>query len=457
MTTRPHPQNKAVEQALLGGLILHPSSLDDLEDLQHGDFYDAGHAALYALLCAMYRGGEVIDMVTVPERVARENAERYGGVGYVIALPDGCPSTTNLARYAGEVRADAARRRLISACYDASEAAYDGLTDPAEVSVQLRVALDAIGADAQDEHWKWFDTIVPEAMEAIARRVEYGETVGPATGFDCLDDQIGCLGRGDLVILAGRPSMGKTALALQIAEQVARQGIPVGVQSLEMERHQLIERALAGASGVPVHRIRHGGIGDADVVNLREWAGKLEGLPIAIDDTPGLPVEHIEARARRLDRVARQRGHVDGLGLLVVDYIQLMKITTRRGENRAQAVAEVSRSLKQLARAIDCPVLALSQLSRGLEMREDKRPKMSDLRDSGGLEQDADLILFVYREEVYNADTPDLGLAEVLIAKQRQGRSGAGSTVPLFFDGDGCRFSEYSEQFVDEWRQQRRK
>jgi len=437
---RAFPQAVEAERALLGGLIQRPDLLQEILVLLRPEhFYRHDHQQLYGLLLDMNERGDAIDMVTVPERVAREaNEERYGGVAYVVELPDYVPSTANLGHYAQTVRQKALLRALITTAHDLSDAAYE---QPDDVTTLLdRAAQEIVGLGQEGKRGEWVDIslVVDKELMRIEALGKRGDgVIGVATGFIDLDRMLAGLQPGDLVILAGRPSMGKTALALNIAQNAAVMGeVGVGIYSLEMSRQQLVDRMLCAHGMVDASKVRTGRLDVDDWERFLEASEILRKAPIHINDAPGLTIAEIRTHARRL---ATQ--HPD-LGLLVVDYIQLMS-SENPSQSRVQQVSDMSRGLKALAKDLNVPVLALSQLNRGVEQRQDKRPIMSDLRESGAIEQDADVILFIYRDEVYNPDTAERSVAEVIIAKQRNGPIGK---TRLVFQGQYTRFDNYAEE-----------
>jgi replicative DNA helicase len=437
---RAFPQALEAERALLGGLLQRPDLLADISALVRPvDFYRHDHQQLFKLLLEMNARGDAIDMVTVPERVAREESqERYGGVAYVVELPDHVPSTANLGHYAETVRQKAVLRALIATADQLSDAAYQ---QPDDVTGLLdRAAQEIVGLGQEGTHGDWvpISLVVDDELIRIEQLGERSDGVtGVATGFIDLDHKLAGLQPGDLVILAGRPSMGKTALALNIAQNASvMTGVGVGIYSLEMSRQQLVDRMLCAHAMVNASKVRTGRLDVKDWERFLEASETLRKARIHINDAPGLTVAEIRAHARRL--VTQD----PNLGLLVVDYIQLMASEDPR-QSRVQAVSDMSRGLKALAKDLHVPVLALSQLSRGVEQRQDKRPIMSDLRESGAIEQDADVILFIYRDEYYNPDTAEPSVAEVIIGKQRHGPTGM---IRLVFQGRYTRFDNYAEE-----------
>ncbi len=433
MQAREYPKAIEAERALLGGLIVDPGKLDDIADrVSAKDFYVPHHGALYALLLDMRSAGHHIDMVTVPEQAARkEGGEPYGGLAYVIALPDATPSTANLTHYAEVVRRKSGLRRLITATQTFTAEAFAESDEPEVLAERATQAILDVGS-AGKRSWMAVGSIVDDEVARIERLAEVGTAVsGVTTGYGELDNKLAGFHPTDLVVLAARPAMGKTALALNLALNVALLGGgAVGVFSLEMGRGQLTTRLLSILSGVSANALRTGMLKESDWDPLLVASDTMRGMRVFLDDTPGVTLADVRARARRL-----LSSHPD-VSLIVIDYLQLMQGDDPKA-NRQQQISDISRGLKILAKDLNVTVLALSQLNRAVEQRADKRPMVSDLRESGAIEQDADVIMFIYRDEIYNPDTPDKGLAEIIVAKQRNGPTG---TVKLAFDGAHARF-----------------
>ncbi len=439
---RPSPQAVEAERALLGGLLQSPDKLPEVsERVKADEFYRPDHQALFTLLLQMQGRGEEIDTVTVPDRIMREGRhEKYGGVAYVLQLPDQVPSTANLPHYATVIREKALLRRLIDVTGGLSERAY---AQPDDVGDLLRDAMQSIAQVGQNHDRRSWQPISLVLDEELVRIQELGKkagsTTGYTTGFNDLDKKLAGLQKSDLLILAARPGMGKTALALNIAQNVAlMEERTIGLFSLEMSRGQLTTRMLCCHALVSAGKVRTGTLETDDWEKLLESSDVLRAASVHIDDTPGLSIGELQARAKRL---ATER---DDLALIVIDYLQLMKGDDPKA-SREQQISAISRGLKGLAKDLDVPVIALSQLNRGVESRADKRPLVSDLRESGAIEQDADVIMFIYRDEYYDQDSADKGLAEVIIAKQRNGPTG---TVKLAFQGQFTRFDNWLEDDI---------
>ena len=436
------PHSIEAEQSVLGGLLLDNQAWERVADLlAESNFYRDDHRRIFRHIGKLMEKNRPADMVTVFESIEQsEDKDKTGGLAYLGALALNTPSAHNIRRYAEIVRERAIQRKLIEVGTGIADAALNPmgkdvgqLLDEAESRVFEIAEAGARGHQGLVE----IQPILAQVMERIDmlyHRDNPSDITGIATGFTDLDQKTSGLQQGDLIIVAGRPSMGKTAFALNIAEHVAvNDRLPVAVFSMEMAGSQL---AMLGSIGrLDQMKLRTGRLTDEDWSRLTDAVGKVHDAPIHIDETPALNCLELRARARRMHR------QYDGLGLVVVDYLQLMS-SASYGENRATEISEISRSLKALAKELHVPVVALSQLNRGLEQRPNKRPVMSDLRESGAIEQDADVILFIYRDEVYNPETADKGKAEIIIGKQRNGPIG---TLNLTFIGEYTRFENYAD------------
>lgn len=439
---KPLPHAVEAERALLGGLISEAAQLQEvMEVLQPSDFYRPEHGALYQLLLEMNASGASIDLITVGERVSRGGqGDRYGSVAYVSELPEQVPSTANLRHYAEVVREKAVLREFIKTTSELLRDAHFQTDEVGTLVERAAKEMATLGQGRGERSWQPISLIVDEEFARIETLEKKGGSVaGWVTGFTDLDTKLAGLNPSDLLILAARPAMGKTALALNIAQNVAtlNERLGVGIFSMEMQRGQLVTRMLCCHALVDAGRVRTGDLDTQDWERLVDASEYLRTQQIHIDDTPNLSVTDVRARARRLKAHLERVGY--GLGVVVVDYLQLMRGDDPRAP-REQQISSISRGLKALAKDLHCPVIALSQLNRGVESRQDKRPLVSDLRESGAIEQDADVILFIYRDEYYNPDSPDPGVAEVIIAKQRNGPTG---TVKLAFLGKYTRFDNY--------------
>lgn len=435
------PHSVEAEQSVLGGLLLESSALDKIADLiNDSDFYRKEHRLIYQQIVRLSELAKPIDVITVAEALEiAGKLNEVGGLSYLGGLAQNVPSAANVRRYGEIVRERSIMRKLVEVGSDISSSAYNPTgRDAAQLLDEAEKKVFEI-AEAGSRGKQGFMSMPPlltqvvERIETLYGRDNSSDVTGTATGFTDLDRMTSGLQAGDLVIVAGRPSMGKTAFSINIAENVALDSkLPVAIFSMEMGGSQLVMRMLGSVGKLNQHDLRTGKLQDDDWGRLTHALGKLNDAPIFIDESAALSALELRARSRRLHR---QHG---GLGLIVVDYIQLMSSNAgKASENRATEISEISRSLKALAKELHVPVIALSQLNRSLEQRPNKRPVMSDLRESGAIEQDADLILFIYRDEVYNSDSPDKGKAEIIVAKQRNGPIGK---VELAFRGEYTRF-----------------
>lgn len=437
------PHSVEAEQSVLGGLLLENEALDRIADLvSSADFYRHDHRTIYEHISRLIEQSKPADIVTVAESLdSTAELSGVGGIAYLGALAQNTPSSANIRRYAEIVRERAVMRSLVEVGSSIADSAFNPQgKDAAQLldEAEARIFEIAEGGKRSTQGFIDIKTLLPQVADRIDQlfqRDNASDVTGIPTGFADLDSMTSGLQPGDLVIVAGRPSMGKTAFSLNIAENVALDsGLPVAVFSMEMGAAQLAMRMIGSVGRLDQHRMRTGRLEDEDWVRLTTALGKLNDAPMFIDESAGLNALEVRARARRLHRQCGK------LGLIVIDYLQLMA-ATRQGENRATEISEISRALKALAKELDVPVVALSQLNRGLEQRPNKRPVMSDLRESGAIEQDADVILFIYRDQVYNPDSPDKGTAEIIIGKQRNGPIG---TVRLTFLGEHTRFENFA-------------
>lgn len=437
------PHSIESEQSVIGGLLLDNAAWDRIADfVSADDFYRYDHRIIFQHVVKLINSARPADVITVFEALTNSGrAEEVGGLSYLNALAQNTPSAANIRRYAEIVRDRGILRKLITVSDEISSQAFS--PQGKEVKQMLDEAEAKIFSIAEEgsRGAQGFVAIQPLLTEVVERidelynRDNQNEITGVPTGFIDLDRMTSGLQPGDLVIVAGRPSMGKTAFSLNIGEHVAiDSGLPVAVFSMEMGGTQLAMRMLGSVGRLDQSRLRVGKLSDDDWPRLTHAIQKMNDAQLYIDETPALNSIELRARARRL---SRQCGK---LGLIIVDYLQLMSATSS-GENRATEISEISRGLKGLAKELHCPVVALSQLNRSLEQRTDKRPVMSDLRESGAIEQDADVILFIYRDEVYNPDSPDKGTAEIIIGKQRNGPIGR---VRLTFLGQYTKFDNYT-------------
>jgi replicative DNA helicase len=438
------PHSVEAEQSLLGGLLLDNQAFDKIADLVSADdFYRDDHRRIFRHLSKLIEHAKPADVVTVAESIeASEDKDRTGGPAYLGSLAQNTPSALNIRRYAELVRERSVQRRLIQVATEIAESALaPSGKDIGQMLDEAETRILEVGERGQ-RGTQGFESIQPvlarvfERIDHLYQQENKSDVTGLPTGFADLDEKTAGLQPGDLVIVAGRPSMGKTAFALNMAEHVAvGNGVPVAIFSMEMGATQLAMRLLGSIARVDQHKMRTGRLNDEEWGRLSTAMGKLHDAPIFIDETAALNSLELRTRARRIHRQCGK------LGLVMVDYLQLMSApSSSQGENRATEISEISRSLKALAKELGAPVVALSQLNRALETRNDKRPMMSDLRESGAIEQDADLILFIYRDEVYYPEKPESkGTAEVIIGKQRNGPIGK---IDLTFLGEHTRFED---------------
>lgn len=436
------PHSIEAEQSVLGGLLLDNAAWDRIADfISEDDFYRFDHRLIFQAIVKLINSSRPADVITVFDYLsASAKADDAGGLSYLNALAQNTPSAANIRRYAEIVRDRGILRKLITV---ADEIAGQALNPQGkEVKQMLDDAESKIFAIAEEgaRGAQGFQAIQPlltqvvERIDELYNRDHTSDITGVPTGFIDLDRMTSGLQPGDLIIVAGRPSMGKTAFSINIGENVAiDSGLPVAVFSMEMGGAQLAMRMLGSVGKLDQHRLRTGRLIDEDWPRLTHAIQKMNEAQFYIDETPALSSIELRARSRRL---SRQCGK---LGLIIIDYLQLMAGNSG-GENRATEISEISRSMKGLAKELGCPVIALSQLNRSLEQRPNKRPVMSDLRESGAIEQDADVILFIYRDQVYNPDSPDKGTAEIIIGKQRNGPIGS---VRLSFLGEYTKFDNY--------------
>lgn len=434
------PHSVEAEQSVLGGLLLDSSALDNIRDLSEGDFYRYEHRLIYRQILKLSGQSKPIDVITVAEALEISGElDKAGGLPYLGNLAQNVPSAANIHRYGEIVRERSIMRQLAEVCTDIANSTYSPagrdatqLLDEAEERV-LKIAEAGSRSKQGFVGMNEWMTHVVERIETLFGRENQSDVTGTATGFTDLDIMTSGLQAGDLIVVAGRPSMGKTAFAINIAENIALDSkLPVAIFSMEMGGAQLAMRMLGSVGKLNQQNLRNGRLEDDDWGRLTHAMGKLSEAQLYIDEGAALSALEIRARSRRLHH------QHNGLGLIVVDYLQLMSSNAgKASENRATEISEISRSLKALAKELQVPVIALSQLNRSLEQRPNKRPIMSDLRESGAIEQDADLILFIYRDEVHNSDSKDKGKAEIIIGKQRNGPTG---TVQLAFRGEYTRF-----------------
>ncbi len=437
------PQNIEAEQAVLGAIFLEPASLTlASEILIPDDFYRASHQKIFNAMLNLNDKGEPVDLVTVTAELADVRLlEEIGGVSYLSDIANSVPTAANIEYYAKIIEEKSILRRLIRT---ATTIASDGYSREDEVEALLSEAEKTILEVAQRKNAGAFKNIRDVLVETYDNIEELtnrkGDVTGIPTGFTELDRMTAGFQRNDLIIVAARPSVGKTAFALNIAQNVAtKTDENVAIFSLEMGAEQLVMRMLCAEGNINAQALRTGALTAEDWSKLTMAMGSLSNSGIFIDDTPGIRISDIRSKCRRLKQE-------NGLGMILIDYLQLIQGSGRSGENRQQEVSEISRSLKELARELKVPVIALSQLSRGVEQRQDKRPMMSDIRESGSIEQDADIVAFLYRDDYYDKESENKDIIEIIIAKQRNGPVG---TVSLAFVKEYNKFVNLERRFDD--------
>lgn len=440
------PHSIEAEQSVLGGLMLDNTAWDKIADIvNQDDFYRRDHRQIFHAIAQLVEQQDPTDVVTLSDWLdKRKELEKIGGLAYLGQLAKNTPSAANIITYAQIVREKSVLRQLISvgneissSCYQTEGRKSEQLLDNAE---KLVFEIAEKGAKGRKDFVSIKDLLV-KAVDKIDMLFQQDSPItGVPTGFSDFDDMTSGLQPSDMIIVAGRPSMGKTTFAMNIAENIAiKTDVPVAIFSMEMPGEQLAMRLLSSLGRIDQHRVRTGKLDDDDWPRLTSAVGLLAEAKMFIDDTPALTPNELRARARRL---AREH---DGLGLIVIDYLQLMQVPG--SDNRVNEISEISRNLKSLAKELNVPVVALSQLNRSLEQRPNKRPVMSDLRESGAIEQDADVIVFIYRDEVYNEESTDKGTAEIIIGKQRNGPIG---TVRLTFLGQYTKFENHISQIYED-------
>jgi replicative DNA helicase len=443
------PHSIEAESSVLGGLLLENAAWDRVGDLLvDRDFYRPEHALIYAAVGALINLSKPADIITVFEHLQNQGkGEDCGGLSYLNSLAQYVPSASNIRRYAEIVRERSILRKLVSASDDIATNAFNPKGRPVDrILDEAEQKIFNIGEEGSrmKQGFQSMDSLVVALLDRVQEMADNpNDITGVPTGFYDLDRMTSGLQAGDLVVLAARPSMGKTAFAINIAEHVAlNEGLPVAVFSMEMGASQLAVRVVGSIGRIDQGRLRTGKLTDDEWPRLSEAIERLRTVSLHIDETPGLTPSELRANARRL---ARQCGK---LGLIVVDYLQLMSGSSAGGDNRATELGEISRGLKMLAKELQCPVIALSQLNRSVETRTDKRPMMSDLRESGAIEQDADIIMFIYRDDYYNKESKEPGVAEIIIGKQRNGPTG---TVKLAFLKPLTRFESLASGGSDDF------
>lgn len=440
------PHDIAAECSVLGAILINPEVYEHVEALVPSAFYRAEHQIIFGRMIELAAEGQPIDLVTLASRLQdQKELEDIGGVSYLSKLAHAVPTTANTETYVASVQNKFMVREYIRSSMAGIQAAVAGEDIQRLVTSAQQVASTLADQAAPKQDFKRISDVLVEVIETTETKSETfktGEVTGIKTGYRDLDSILGGLQKSDLIIVAARPSVGKTAFALNIAQNVAvKTTETVAVFSLEMSASQLVTRMVSAEGNLEASKLRMGDMAENDWGKMAEAAGVLGGTNIMIDDSPGITVHDIRSKCRRLKKQ-------EGLGMIVIDYLQLIagRSNGRGAENRQQEVSEISRTLKHLARELDVPVIALSQLSRGVEQRQDKRPMMSDLRESGSIEQDADIVAFLYRDDYYDKESEKKNIIEIIIAKQRNGPVG---TVELVFLKQFNKFVNYDRTHSD--------
>lgn len=422
------PHSVEAEQVVIGTILLSGNAMDEV-NLSANDFYRDGHKQIFSAVEEIRAAGSPVDLITLSESLKNSgNLDKIGGPSYLGTLTDLVPSVAAMPYYCKIITDHRKRRQAIEAAGNIAELAYraaeiEDLTDAAQTAFY--------GIESGQEEESNISDLVVAGMKKLKYRMDNGGGVsGISSGFVDLDKSLAGFHNSDLIILAARPSMGKTALAMNMVEKIASGGVPVAVFSHEMSKLQLVDRMISSVSRVPAHRIRSGYISDDNWGAIGQAAGKISASQIYIDDSPSLPVQEIRRRTRKMKKKY-------GIGLMVMDYLQMA--TSPKAKNREQEISDISRQMKATAKELDIPVICLAQLNRSLEQRADRRPILSDLRDSGQIEQDADVVMFIYRDEIYNKNTKDKGIAEIIIGKQRNGPTGR---IKMAFLGETMTFKD---------------
>ena len=440
------PHSLESEQAVLGALMLDNQRFDAVaEVLVEDDFYSANHRTIYAMMCRLEARDMPMDVITLSEELEKnDQLETVGGLGYLTAMAANTPGAANIVAYSRIVAERSTLRKLIGAAGEISRTSFNPAGLGADELLQLaeKWVAEIVEGQPKQGGFQKMNAMLKQAVERIDELFRSDSDItGLSTGLEDLDSRTSGWQNGEMIVLAARPSMGKTALALNFVESALfTQTRPVLVFSLEMPANSLMMRLLSSVGKIDAGKIRDGSLTEEDWPKLSAAMGKLKDKPLFIDDTAGLTPQEMRARVRR---IAREFGDP---GLVMVDYLQLMQVAGK-SEGRTQEISEISRAMKAMAKEFDCPVIALSQLNRGVEQRPNNRPMNSDLRDSGAIEQDADVILFIYRDEYYHEESPDKGIAELIIGKQRNGEVG---TSRAAFVGKYTRFENLAPEFVSQ-------
>ncbi|MCK8816649.1 replicative DNA helicase [Natroniella sulfidigena] len=433
------PNSLEAEKSTLGSMLLDRDAIAKvIEILQPEDFYRQTHSIIYNVINDLFDKGKPVDLVTISEQLREKGKlEEVGGASYITSIVNSVPTASNVEHYAKIVEEKSILRKLIKTSNQIAQLGYQGDQGIDFVLDEAEQLVFNLSQRRDTQSFSMIKDILMDTFDNLEQLYKHkGDVTGVPTGFRDLDKMTSGFQKADLVIIAARPSMGKTALALNIAQHAAvEEDIPVAIFSLEMSKAQLVQRMLCSEAQVDSHRLRTGYLNETDWRRISQAAGRLGEAKVFIDDTPGITVMEMRAKARRI-----QAEH--GLELILIDYLQLMQ-GRRNSESRQQEVSQISRSLKGLARELDVPVVSLSQLSRAVEQRNDKRPQLSDLRSSGSIEQDADIVAFIYRDDYYNPDSEKAGITEIIIGKQRNGPVG---TVELAFQKEYTKFVDLAKR-----------
>ena len=435
------PHSYEAEESVLGGILIDNFTINSaMEILKPEDFYKRAHSEIFKAMVALTERGEPIDAVTLSEELKKTNIlDECGGLEMISRLASSVPSAANVIYYANMVKSFSIRRTAIHEASEVINNAYDTEKNLDEFIDETEQRILSISDEKTEKSFTHIGDIAQDALQLVERLYDKKKSVtGVSSGFSKLDDITAGFQKASLSILAARPGVGKTALALTFAQNVAlREELAVGIFSLEMSKEELFMRMLSSEARVSNSKLKTGKFPESDFPKIVEAASRLTDAPIYIDDTGGLTITELKAKARRLAREKK-------LGLIIVDYLQLMRSPTYK-YSREQEIADISRSLKGLAKELNIPIIALSQLNRSVEGRDEKRPRIADLRESGAIEQDADIIAFIYRDEMYNPDTKDKGIAEIILGKHRAGPTG---TVRVAFSGEYTRFDQLDESGI---------
>lgn len=432
------PHDSEAEQSLLGSMLLSDDVIPEVAEIVNQDsFYTDVNRHIFEAILELYSKGEPADPITVSDKLMEAGVlEAVGGKSYIHTLVNVVPTAANAKYYAEIVEKNGLLRSLIKVATEIASLGYEPGSEVERVLDKAESLIFGVASKRISEKFTHIKDLLIDSFEQIEHLYEKKATVtGLATGFKDLDEITSGLHKSDLIVVAARPSMGKTSFALSMAQNIAlNQKVPVALFSLEMSRHQLVQRLMCSEARVDAQSLRTGNLNEDDWPKLSAAVGRLAEAPVFIDDTPNMTILELRAKARRL--MAKEK-----LGLIIVDYLQLMQ-GHKRADSRQQEISEISRALKILGRELNVPVIAVSQLSRAVEQRQDKRPMLSDLRESGAIEQDADLVIFIYRDEYYNRDSEERGIAEIIISKHRNGPTG---TVRLVFLEHYTRFADLAK------------